>query len=126
MVKGNMILVYEFTGTTYNQILSESRRIYLKNAYRVLLTRARQGMVIFIPKGDDVDQSRKHEYYDGTFEYLKSIGIKELYRMMLSIYLSIILRCFEFVKYFLFSLNFSFFEISITPIDNKVRRDTFK
>jgi len=69
---------YEFTGTTYNQILSESRRIYLKNAYRVLLTRARQGMVIFIPKGDDVDQSRKHEYYDGTFEYLKSIGIKEL------------------------------------------------
>lgn len=42
---------------------------YLKNAYRVLLTRARQGLVIFI--GDIEDETRKNEYYDGTYMYLK-------------------------------------------------------
>jgi hypothetical protein len=50
----------------------------LKNAYRVLLTRARQGMAIFVPAGSDDDQTRKREWYDGIYEYLKEIGIDEI------------------------------------------------
>jgi hypothetical protein len=50
----------------------------LKNTYRVLLTRARQGVVIFIPRGDSEDNTRKPEFYDGTYNYLKEIGIKEI------------------------------------------------
>ena len=68
----------QFSGKKWNKIRNEEKMTYLKNTYRVLLTRARQGMVIFVPKGNDDDHTRKHEYYDGTFEYLKSIGIKEL------------------------------------------------
>jgi hypothetical protein len=52
--------------------------LYLKNAYRVLLTRARQGMIIFIPHGSDTDPTRPHTFYDGVYNYLKSIGIKEI------------------------------------------------
>ena len=48
--------------------------MYFKNAYRVLLTRARQGMVIVVPEGESTDHTRKHEYYDLTFDYLRSIG----------------------------------------------------
>ena len=51
---------------------------YLKNAYRVLLTRARQGMIIFIPKGDASDHTRDPKYYDETYEYLKKVGIQEI------------------------------------------------
>lgn len=65
-----------FRGTNWQNINDEIRKLYLKNTYRVLLTRARQGMVIFIPDGDNSDNTRKKEYYDGTFNYLKDIGIK--------------------------------------------------
>ena len=68
----------EFSGTKWNNINKEIKQKYLLNSYRVLLTRARRGMVIFVPKGDDEDQTRLCKYYDGTYEYLKSIGIKEL------------------------------------------------
>ena len=51
------------------------RRSYLRNAYRVLLTRARQGMVIFVPHGDSTDPTRPPQFYDGTFDYLKGIGV---------------------------------------------------
>ena len=51
------------------------RRNYLRNAYRVLLTRARQGMVIFIPSGNAADPTRAPEFYDGTFQYLKDLGV---------------------------------------------------
>ena len=67
-----------FKGNSWNLINSQDRRLYLKNAYRVLLTRARQGMVIFIPEGDENDKSRLPEFYDGTYNYLKDIGIKEI------------------------------------------------
>lgn len=69
---------YRFRGTSWNHVNIEQRKRYLKNAYRVLLTRARQGLVIFIPKGDCEDQSRKPDYYDNTFNYLLSTGIQEL------------------------------------------------
>ena len=42
------------------------------------MTRARQGMVIFIPQGNDKDESRLPKFYDGTYEYFKSLGIEEL------------------------------------------------
>jgi len=50
-------------------------RAYLKNAYRVLLTRARQGMVIFVPPGDNGDPTRSPSFYDTTYDYLLSLGI---------------------------------------------------
>lgn len=67
---------YSFVGSRWNHIRKQERQAYLKNAYRVLLTRARQGMVIVVPPGNPVDMTRKHEYYDPTFEYLKSVGFK--------------------------------------------------
>ena len=57
---------------------AEEKRLYLKNAYRVLLTRARQGMVIFIPEGSDTDSTRKKEFYNKTYDYLKEIGLDEI------------------------------------------------
>ena len=71
---------YKFKGTKWNNISDENLidKNYLINSYRVLLTRARSGMVIFVPKGDDEDKTRLSKYYNGTYEYLKSLGIKEL------------------------------------------------
>lgn len=69
---------YNFSGCKWNNVKSEEKRLYLKNAYRVLLTRARQGMAIFIPNGSETDKTRKGEFYDNTFKYLKSIGIDEI------------------------------------------------
>lgn len=65
-----------FVGDRWNQIRKKERTVYLKNAYRVLLTRARQGMVIVVPEGDSSDPTRKPEFYDPTFEYLKGIGLQ--------------------------------------------------
>jgi len=51
-----------------------------KNGYRVLLTRARKGMVVFVPKGDlsGEDTTRNIEFYNGVWEFLKECGAKEL------------------------------------------------
>jgi len=67
-----------FSGNGWSNINAADRKLYLKNAYRVLLTRARQGMVIFVPNGSDEDHTRKREYYDQTFEYLKGLGLEEI------------------------------------------------
>jgi DUF2075 family protein len=69
---------FSFAGNRWQHIHKEERKRYLVNAYRVLLTRARQGMVIVIPEGNPEDHTRKSEYYDPTFNYLKKIGIKIL------------------------------------------------
>ncbi|MEN6594971.1 MAG: DUF2075 domain-containing protein [Clostridiaceae bacterium] len=69
---------YRFTGSHWNNISKEEDRLYLKNAYRVLLTRARQGLIIFIPNGDDEDLTRKKAYYDETYRYFISLGIPEI------------------------------------------------
>lgn len=68
----------KFRGSKWINILSDEDKLYLKNTYRVLLTRARQGMIIFIPKGYDEDITRKTDFYDGTYNYLKNIGIEEI------------------------------------------------
>ena len=56
--------------------LSEGR-LHLKNAYRVILTRARQGMIIFVPKGAEEDATRPPAYYDQTYEFLKKCGLRD-------------------------------------------------
>ncbi|HXT01440.1 MAG TPA: DUF2075 domain-containing protein [Elusimicrobiota bacterium] len=65
-----------FVGSKWNKILNVDRQTYLKNAYRVLLTRARQGMVIVIPEGVSDDPTRLPEFYDPTFSFLKEVGFR--------------------------------------------------
>ncbi|MCC6680116.1 MAG: DUF2075 domain-containing protein [Phycisphaeraceae bacterium] len=67
-----------FHGNRWKNIKSIDRRRYLKNAYRVLLTRARQGMVIVVPHGDRDDPTRLPAYYDATYEYLCTVGLRQL------------------------------------------------
>lgn len=62
-----------FVGNRWQNVNSEEKRLYLKNAYRVLLTRARQGMAIYIPDGDPADDTRQPQFYDATYNYLKSL-----------------------------------------------------
>lgn len=69
---------WSFVGDRWQRILKKDRQAYLKNAYRVLLTRARQGMVIVVPEGDDSDPTRNAEFFDATFDYLKDLGIPTL------------------------------------------------
>ena len=64
-----------FRGSAWQNVNDVTRSQYLKNAYRVLLTRARQGMVIFVPEGNNEDMTRKPEFYDSTYNYLKGIGL---------------------------------------------------
>ena len=69
---------HSFVGAKWNNIVKAERKLYLKNAYRVLLTRARQGMVIVIPSGNDGDPTRHPSFYDKTYAYLKSVGFETL------------------------------------------------
>jgi DUF2075 family protein len=64
-----------FVGTKWQNVNQEIKQQYLKNAYRVLLTRARQGMVIYVPSGDADDPTRLPEFYDPIADYLKEAGI---------------------------------------------------
>ena len=67
---------HSFRGDKWTNVHKFETRQYLLNAYRVLLTRARQGMAIFVPPGDEDDHTRKPAYYDHTFNYLKEIGVE--------------------------------------------------
>jgi hypothetical protein len=69
---------WSFCGDRWHRINKTERRNYLKNAYRVLLTRARQGMVIVVPPGDARDPTRSPAFYDPTFDYLESVGFPTL------------------------------------------------
>lgn len=71
---------YSFRGTRWNRRNAPEQKRYLINSYRVLLTRARQGMVLFVPKGVDKeeDPTRNSDYYDGIYNYLIKCGIEEL------------------------------------------------
>ncbi|MEX0332156.1 MAG: DUF2075 domain-containing protein [Puniceicoccaceae bacterium] len=66
---------HDFKGTKWNNVRKKDNQKYLLNAYRVLLTRARQGMVIFVPQGDPEDPTRNPEFYDSTYAYLMGLGI---------------------------------------------------
>jgi DUF2075 family protein len=70
---------FEFNGgTKWNRVNKAERKMYQLNAYRVLMTRARQGMVICVPKGDPKDSTRLPEFYDDTYNYLKSQGLIDI------------------------------------------------
>ena len=69
---------HSFCGDRWNNINKAERKQYQKNAYRVLMTRARQGMVLVVPEGDADDHTRNSKFYDGTYEYLKEIGFIEI------------------------------------------------
>lgn len=64
---------HSFRGDRWQRIKKPDRQRYLKNAYRVLLTRARQGMVIVVPPGDPADPTRDPAFYDPTFDYLRGL-----------------------------------------------------
>jgi hypothetical protein len=66
---------YRFGSNKWLNNKQEVNQAYQLNAYRVLLTRARQGMVICIPRGDVRDETRLPEYYNDTYDYFRSIGI---------------------------------------------------
>lgn len=69
---------FNFRSDKWLNINIEEGRAYQLNAYRVLLTRARQGMVICVPRGDESDATRQPSFYDGTYKYLKSLGLEVL------------------------------------------------
>ena len=69
---------HRFRGDRWIDVHNTDNRGYLRNAYRVLLTRARQGMVIFVPPGSASDPTRKAAFYDSTFNYLRELGIPAL------------------------------------------------
>ena len=66
---------YAFKGTRWQNVNLENRQLYLRNAYRVNLTRARQGMIIFVPQGMEADATHHPSFYDGVFDYLKLCGL---------------------------------------------------
>jgi hypothetical protein len=69
---------HQFRGDRWCNIANSENRRYLQNAYRVLLTRARQGMVIYIPRGNPSDPTRSSHFYDATYRYLTELGIPDL------------------------------------------------
>lgn len=65
---------WQFVGSKWQRRNLTVKQRYLENAYRVLLTRARQGMIIYIPEGDDMDPTRPQSFYDGTYDFLLKCG----------------------------------------------------
>ncbi len=67
-----------FRGTEWQNINDEINKRYLLNAYRVLLTRARQGMIIFVPEGDKNDRTRDPQFYDPIYQYFIQCGVQQI------------------------------------------------
>jgi len=66
---------FSFRGTKWQRVSATDRQLHLKNAYRVLLTRARQGLAVYVPKGDSTDPTRTPEFYNEIYEYLVKCGL---------------------------------------------------
>ena len=69
---------HSFRGAKWTDVKKPERRQYLKNAYRVLLTGGRQGMVIFVPPGAKRDRTRSPALYEGVYEYLNELGMQRI------------------------------------------------
>jgi hypothetical protein len=69
---------WRFSGSKWQRRNKPESKRYLENAYRVLLTRAREGMIIFVPTGDKLDETRQPQFYQGIADYLLACGIKEI------------------------------------------------
>jgi hypothetical protein len=77
-MSGSSWAYHDFRGRKWQSVHKEEHQNYLKNAYRVLLTRARQGMVLFVPRGDSADHTRPPSYYDSTYRYLRRLGVASI------------------------------------------------
>jgi len=77
-LSNNHFQYYRFIGSKWQNIKNQENILYLKNAYRVLLTRARQGMIIFVPEGNKEDMTRLPAYYDGIYQFFIEIGLREI------------------------------------------------
>ena len=77
-IAGCILTPMLFRGTKWQQVRDEERKKYILNAHRVLLTRARQGMVIFIPLGSAEDHTRDPRWYEDIYQYFKSCGLPDL------------------------------------------------
>ena len=69
---------FNFRSDRWQNINQAEGRAYQLNAYRVLLTRARQGMVICVPEGNVADGTRLPEFYDSTYRCFKELGVEEI------------------------------------------------
>jgi hypothetical protein len=69
-------LFRRFSGTTWENVRTQITRRYLLNKYRVLLTRARQGMIIWVPEGRQRDKTHSPEFFDSTAAYLRECGLQ--------------------------------------------------
>ena len=67
-----------FRGSKWQKIRQPEAQSYQLNAYRVLMTRARQGMIVCVPEGNPDDHTRLPRFYDETYSYLKSLGLDEI------------------------------------------------
>jgi hypothetical protein len=75
--RNNKVWDYKnFSGTEWHRTKTTAEQHFLLNTYRVLLTRAREGIIIFVPHGDEKDATRLPEFYNPIYEYLKSCGIE--------------------------------------------------
>lgn len=70
--------VQAFKGTKWQLVRDQTRRNYVVNKYRVLLTRAREGMIIWVPRGDRSDWTRPSKNYDLIAQYLRWCGLVEI------------------------------------------------
>ena len=71
-------LYRDFLGSKWRNVRQQVDRQYLLNKYRVLLTRAREGMIIWVPTGSGEDTTRDPLLLDATAEYLKRCGLPEI------------------------------------------------
>lgn len=62
----------------WSEVKSTARRVYRRNAYRVLLTRARQGVVLYVPRGEAADSTRRPEEFSLTAAFLVRCGATEM------------------------------------------------
>lgn len=69
---------FSFRGSKWQRINQAEAQRYQLNAYRVLLTRARQGMAIIVPHGDTNDPTRDPKLYEQTYRYLQELGVREV------------------------------------------------
>lgn len=68
----------QFRGTQWQSVNDPARQTYIANSYRVLLTRARQGMVVFVPTGSKEDKTRDPKTYDDISDFLVRCGFDTL------------------------------------------------
>ena len=65
-------------GPRWARVRDQTRQRFTRNSYRVLLTRAREGMVLWVPRGDPSDPTRSPDALDATADFLVACGVERL------------------------------------------------